>query len=416
LRGGTAILYTSSKVAGAFNDADLVVEEVPDGRKKIIQRAAYHGRYLTSGHLAYVHDGTLFVAPFDLNRLEVTGPAVPAVDEVISNAITGGAQFSLSNSGTLAYLPGKSIGTGTPLDWMERSGKTAPLRAWSANWFNLTFAPDGRRVAMEIRERTSDIWIYEWARDTLTRLTRDATRATKPIWTPDGGRITFASSRADRSAANLYWQSADGKDEAQRLTTSVNQQEPSSWHPSGTFLAFEEIIPPLNVDVMILPLEGNDATGRKAGQPFVFLNSPFTEAEPMFSPDGRWLAYSSNESGRSEIYVRPFPGPGPKWQISTAGGILPTWSRAKLELFFGSNGRIMVTTYTVDGPTFHHEDPRPWSDGRYQTRGPTRMFDLHPDGERFALAPAPQAPDNPKQDHIFLILNYFQELRRVATR
>ena len=414
LRGGTAVLYTSSRVAGSFNEADLVVEVVAEGSKKIIQRGAYHGRYLTSGHLLYVHDGTLFTAPFDLDRLEVTGPPVPAVDEVIANAITGGAQFSVSNTGTLAYLPGKGVGAGTPLHWMERSGSTTPLRAWSANWFNLSFSPDGRRVAMEIRERTSDIWSYEWARDTLTQLTRDPSRATNPIWTPDGTRITFASPRADKSAANLYWQSADGKDEPQRLTTSVNQQYPSSWHPSGAFLAFEETSPPLNVDVMILPFEGNAATGWKAGQPFVFLNSPFIEGQPVFSPDGKWLAYVSRESGREEIYVRPFPGPGPKWQVSTTGGNLPTWSRSKPELFFGANGRIMMTTFRVDGPTFHAGEPRVWSEGRYQTRGVNRMFDLHPDGERVALAPAPQARDTPKQDHVLLILNYFQELRRVA--
>ena len=134
----------------------------------------------------------------------------------------------------------------------------------------------------------------------------------------------------------------------------------------------------------------------------------------MFSPDGKWLAYTSKESGREEVYVRPFPGSEPKWQISTGGGSLPTWSRTKPELFFGADGRIMVTTFTVDGPTFHSTEPRLWSEGRYQTRGPNRMFDLHPDGERVALAPAPQSPDNPKQDHVFLVLNFFQELRRGA--
>ena len=136
----------------------------------------------------------------------------------------------------------------------------------------------------------------------------------------------------------------------------------------------------------------------------------------MFSPDGKWLAYSSKESGREEVYVRPFPASEPKWQISTGGGNLPTWSHTKPELFFGANGRIMVTTFTVEGLTFHAQEPRLWSEGRYQTRGANRMFDLHPDGERFALAPAPQVSDNPKQDHIFLILNYFQELRRAAAR
>jgi hypothetical protein len=144
------------------------------------------------------------------------------------------------------------------------------------------------------------------------------------------------------------------------------------------------------------------------------LNSPSLEAGPMFSPDGRWLAYVSDESGISEVYVRPFHGPGGKSQISTRGGSLPTWSRTKRELFYGSNGQIMVATYTVDGDSFRAEKPRVWSEGRYQTRGSNRMFDLHPDGERFALLPAAQTPGGTRQDHVTFIFNFFEELRRVA--
>ena len=135
----------------------------------------------------------------------------------------------------------------------------------------------------------------------------------------------------------------------------------------------------------------------------------------MFSPDGRWLAYASIESGRTEVYVRPFPGPGGKWQISTGGGNYPTWSRTKRELFYGtSNGQIMVAAFTVEGDSFRAEKPRLWSEGRYMTRGSSRMFDLHPDGERFALAPAAQAPGGAKQDKVVFIFNFFDELRRIA--
>ena len=167
---------------------------------------------------------------------------------------------------------------------------------------------------------------------------------------------------------------------------------------------------------MILPLEGDDGAGWKPGRPTVYLNSPATEGAPMFSPDGRWLAYTSTESGQPEVYVRPFPGPGGKWQVSTGGGRHAVWSRVRHELFYGQgdNGQIMVATFKVEGDSFRAEKPRLWSEGRYQARGANRMFDLHPDGERFVLAAAPQAPGGAKQDKVVFILNFFDELRRIA--
>ena len=155
-----------------------------------------------SGHLVYIHDGTLFAVPFALDRLEVTGQAILYRRREIERD-HGGAQFSVSANGTLVYLPGPTTGAGTPLHWMDQYGKTTPVRVWLANWLNPLFSPDGRRLAMEIREGTSDIWVYDWARDTLTRLTSDPVRAMEPVWTPDGRRIVFASPRADKAAANL---------------------------------------------------------------------------------------------------------------------------------------------------------------------------------------------------------------------
>ena len=164
---------------------------------------------------------------------------------------------------------------------------------------------------------------------------------------------------------------------------------------------------------MILPMEGDESSGWKPGTPTVFLNSPYTEREPMFSPDGHWLAYSSNETGRNEVYVRPFPGPGGKWQISTGGGSYPTWSRARHELFYGTaSGQIMVAPFTVESDSFRVEKPRLWSDARFLERGPNRVFDLHTDGERFVVAAA--QTQGARQDHITFIFNFFDELRRIA--
>jgi serine/threonine-protein kinase len=210
---------------------------------------------------------------------------------------------------------------------MDREGKSTPPRATPANWSNPRFAPDGRRLAVDIfGGQHTDVWVCDWARDTLSRLTFGPGASEMPVWTPDGRRIAFRSNRADPSTSNLYWQRADGTGEVQRLTTSKNTQSPESWHPSGKFLSFMEQAP--NADLMILPMEGDDASGWKPGQPTIFLKSPFSELASMFSPDGRWLAYASNETGRFEVYVRPFPDVnGGHWQVSTGGGTRPLWAR-----------------------------------------------------------------------------------------
>jgi Tol biopolymer transport system component len=419
LRGGKAVLFTSTSTSGSFDDANIVVQSLPDGTRTIVQRNGYHGRYLSSGHLVYIHEGTLFAAPFDLDRLEVTGQAVPALEGVNASTATGAAQYAVSANGTLVYLlSGQGAGNEAPIVWMDHDGKTMPLRPTPADWGSLQFSPDGSRLALDISEGGQQpvVWVYEWARDTPTRLTFDAGADVKPVWTPDGRRLVFSSTRGGKTTANLYWQRADGTGDAQRLTESKNNQFAGSWHPSGKFLAFEEEQPQTDNDVMILPVEGDEASGWTPGTPTVFLNGPFKELEPMFSPDGRWLAYFSNESGQFEIYVRPFPGPGGKWQISTGGGAYPMWSRTRHELFYAapSQQQIMVASYTVEGDSFRVQKPRLWSSVGFLARQRFRPIDLHPDGDRFALSGIQETQAAVKQDKVVFIFNFFDELRRVA--
>jgi serine/threonine protein kinase/Tol biopolymer transport system component len=416
LPGARAVLFTSTHTPSLFDDADLVVQALPSGdRKVVVQRGGSYPRYVRSGHLLYLHDGKLLAAPFDLTRLEVTGPPVAATEDVVSD-LGGAAQMAVSASGTLAYLPGPSRTGSVPIHWLDRQGTVTPLRATPTNWTELAFAPDGRRLALVIADGApSHIWVYEWARDTLTRLTVDPANHVRPVWTPDGRRIVFASERADKSTLNLYWQRADGFGDAQRLTESPYPQAPASWHPSGKFLAFVQLNPQTGYDLMILPMEGDEASGWNPGKPTVFLKSVFSELHPMFSPDGRWIAYQSNESGRPEVYVRPFPGAGGKWQVSSNGGGFPIWSRTKHELFYGTlDEQIMVATYAVEGEAFHAEKPRLWSDKRYVPRTATWPFDLHPDGEQFALTAAAEVPGVARHDHVTVIFNMFDELRRIA--
>jgi serine/threonine-protein kinase len=430
LPGGKAVLFTGSPITGVYEDANLVVQTLATGARTVVLRGGYHGRYVASGseggHLVYMHDGTLFAVPFDLERLAVTGQAVPVLAGVLSNVNTGGAQFTVSASGTLVYQQGQNASVGLPVHWADQTSTTTSLQIKRANWFNLAIAPDGHRLAMQIADGSAnDLWVYESTRDTLTRLTFDRADDHRPVWSPDGRRLVYASTLPGQGAVNLYSKRADGSGDTQRLTESSNRQLPGSWHPGGRLLAFEDQSPQSTTDLMILPLEGDEASGWKPGKPTVFLNSPFSEREPMFSPDGRWLAYASNESGRFEVYVRPFPGPGGKWQISSEGGDYPVWSRTKPELFYGLNdpaalrgqpragGQIMVVAYATDGDAFRAEKPQVWSETRYMTRGMNRMFDLHPDGARFAFAPVEQGPGT-KRDTVIMVFNFLDELRRIA--
>jgi serine/threonine-protein kinase len=297
-------------------------------------------------------------------------------------------------------------------------GKIAPLRTGASDWSNVSFSPDGSRLAVDISSgKTTNIWVYELGRDppTPTQVTFGPGDAQRPVWTPDGKRIVFASTRD--GALNLYWQRADGVGDAQRLTETSNAEGAWSWHPSGKLLAYHELTPNNQDDVLILPIEGDETSGWKPGKPIPFLNGPYAERAPMFSPDGRWLAYQSTETGRDEVYVRPYPGPGGKRRISTDGGQTPTWSSTKRELFYTTlDQQLMVASYTVDGDSFQADRVRPVSDVRLVPRfrtGPTRSFDLHPDGTRFVLAPADNAGPT-TQDKLLLVFNFFDELRRIA--
>jgi len=213
LPGGKVVLYTEHSAANNFDGATLVVASLSGGTPKVVVRGGHYGRYVPSGHLIYLQQGTLFAVRFDLDRLETLGHAVPALEGLSANpTVTGGAQLAVSSEGTLVYLPGTASVTGNPVDWVPRDGKTSVLRATKADWTDPRFSPDGQRLAFAIFDgKQTDIWVYEWARDTLTQLTFDPGEDRFPVWTPDGRRIVFASDRAKRGVLNVYGVNADGR-------------------------------------------------------------------------------------------------------------------------------------------------------------------------------------------------------------
>src|SRR5262249_34042956 len=214
---------------------------------------------------------------------------------------------------------------------------------------------------------------------------------------------------------NLYAQRADGSGDPQRLTESATPQFAGSWHPSGTAIAFwEGNRQTTQTDLMILPMEGDEASGCTPGKPTVFMSIAFSAREPSFSPDGRWLAYQANDNGRFEVYVRPYPARGGKWQISTDGGLHAAWSRSRHELLYSAlDGRIMVVSYSTDGDSFKADRPHPWSERRLSQRPQSWPLDIHPDGERLALAVVSERLAGDTHDRIALVFNFFDELRRV---
>ncbi len=412
LPGAKAVLFTSNTHQYNYEDSDIVVYSMASGRRKTVERDGYHPCYLPSGHIVYMHEGTLFAVPFDLKSLKVTGQPGPILEGVVTAPSTGGAQFSFSETGNLDYVSGRS--GKVSVYWMDSQGKFTPLRETPGDYYSPAFSPDGKRLALEIYDGSrNDIWVYEWGRDTLTRLTFGGVSNVLPLWTPDGQRITYTS--ADKGAYDLYWKRADGAGDAQRLTESKNFKGavPGSWRSDGKVLAFAQLNPNTQSDILTLTIEGSEKNGWKPGAPKHFLNSSFNETVPAFSPDGRWLAYASNESGNDEVYVRPFPGPGGKWQISTGGGGLPIWSRNGKQLFYRTQDKkIMVTTYTVSGDSFHADKPRLWSPGQFTATGYGFSLDLHPDGKRFAVLKAPGTGEVPKVDKVSFIFNFFDELHR----
>ena len=410
LRGGSAVLFTGNKGPDGFAEANVVVQSLPNGPRKVLVPGAYFGRYLQSGHLLYVHDATLFAAPFDLDRLEMTGPAAPVLKGAAVNLPVGSAEIAMSDAGTIAYLPTPQYADNLPgrLDWLNRDGTSTPLRATPARWLHPRFAPDGRRLAFDLFDGTQyNVWTYDWSRDKLSRVTFES--GGYPVWTPDARRIVFTSARG---IGSLYWQQVDGG-EAQRLTDSDRRHVAGSWDPSGRILAFTEYDTQSGAPaIMLLRMEGDNATGWRPAQPTTFITNA---DEPMFSPDGRWMAYVAREPGRGkvEVYVRPAPGrSGGRWQVSSDGGNNPAWSLTRRELIYATpDQRIMAVPYSFNPDSFHAEKPRLLPNSRFEARAVGRSFELHPDGNRVALLKALEAP---APDHVILVFNFSDTLRAIA--
>jgi serine/threonine-protein kinase len=423
LPGGRAVLFTLRQGAAAWDDSQIVVQSLDTAERKVLINGGTDARYVPTGHLIYALQGTLLAVPFDLDALEVTGGAVPLVEEIARTDAeqTGAAHFSLSADGTLVYIPdiaGAIGGLRRTLVWVDRQGREEPLKAPVRAYRYPRLSPDGLRLALDIQDEQRDIWIWHLTGETLTRLTLDSALEQYGVWTPDGRRVIFGSSRAGLTL-NLFWQASDGTGAVERLTESQNTQYPMAVSPDGTRLVVREDRRGLG-DLLLLPLQGER-------RPEPLVQTPFRELNAEISPDGRWIAYQSNESGRDEIYVRPFPTVNEgRWQVSTGGGSRPLWARNGQELFYlTAAGDALMSTPVSGSSSFKTGNPaKVFETTAYYVplasaaNSPGRTYDVSPDGRRFLMIkPVAGAEQNTAPQSITVVQNWFEELtRRVPTR
>jgi serine/threonine-protein kinase len=413
--GGDAILFTVTKNRfPRWDETEVWVHSRRTGASKRLIEGGADARYVSSGHLLYAREGALLASPFDLNRLEITGGAVGVVPDVMQAAYvagqpndSGATQVSVSGTGTLVYVTG---GTQPATDYdvmqVDRTGRGAPLPIPPQDFRTLRLSPDGSRIVLSTAGRDRGIWLYAFDRGTFSKLTSTG-RSSTPVWTPDGERITYSASM--NGPNNVHWIRADGGGAPELLVTNARNIETGGWTPDGRELLYYEIPSDAVTDAQRGPtIWAQDVAGKGAPRAVTGSVAANTGGADV-SPDGRWLAYQSAESGRIEVYVDAFPGPGPRFQVSTNGGGSPIWRKDGRELFYvqasnpaqgrggggaGPTDVIMMAVSVTTQPALAFGPPRQLFAGRYSMNGPARGYDVTGDGQRFLLLQARErAPD-----------------------
>jgi len=401
LPDGKSLLYTFGSIP-----YKIAVKSLQSGERKELF-VGDNARYIPTGHIVYAVGNNLLAVPFDLKTISPAGEPVSVVEGVLR---AGAPQYAVSDSGTLVYMPGTENAPGLArrtLVWVDRKGKEEPLQAPINGYFNPRISPDGNRVDLGIASpEKRDIWIWNLAQKTLAPLTFEGGDLASPLWTADGKRIAYCSAES-----GVYWKASDGSGRVDLIGSGPGIASfPSCWANNGKTLVLMEWRS--GYDITVMPMEGD-----RKFKPL--LNKSYHEAYPQISADGRWMAYTSNESGQNQVYVRPFPEvEGGRWQISMSGGDSPLWSPDGRELFYRSGDAVMAAAVKT-GPAFSYETSRVLLHGNYVSSVFMASYfdfatwDISPDGMRFLMlknASSPSESEGPLR--INIVLNWFEELKQ----
>jgi serine/threonine protein kinase/Tol biopolymer transport system component len=409
LPDGRSVLFSIQQSTNV-DTARIAVHSFDSGKSQILLEGT-NPVYAETGHLLFARGRSMWAVSFDPRRMTTAGSPAPVMEGIQVNS-GGMALFAVAANGSMVSLPGVA-GAQQTVKWITREGVAQPLidRPQTYDPATPRLSPDGNSLAIAIDDGTgySAVWIYDIARRALSRVTFDKGQQSFPVWTPDGQRIVFhANPASGKLTQNLFWTRADGGGVPEQLTQSDNVQYPTSVSPDGKFLVFHELDPQTKADLWVLPLGGD----RK---PQLFLRTPFAESDAVFSPDGRWIAYRSDETGRNEIFVRAFPGPGGKWQVSSDAGdtnitstsATPSWRADGKELFFttGSFGQTMMAVPVDLSGTFKAELPHVL----FTTQGPIAPAPraVNRDGTRFVGVQLSQSSSR----HLIMTLEFLEDLK-----
>ena len=405
----SGVLYTIW--SGSVEDSWLAVLSLDTGEIRRLLRGGSQPRYSPTGHIVYGVGGSLWAVGFDWETQTLTSRApVPVLDHVNTNARSGAASFGLSHDGSLVYVSGPATEDSPParLVWLDHRGQQEPLRLPARGYAWPRFSPDGRRLAVTIAEPgNTDVWVVDLARETQTRLTFDEADDLHPAWTPDGGQLVFASQRAE--STQLFTTAADGTGTVQPLIDGSDALVPTSFSfsPDGQQLVVETRS---NRGRGLARLEMD---GSEALEPL--LDTEFAEGNPEVSPDGRWIAYESDESGRFEVYVRPFPAVNDgKWIVSTTGGTRPLWAPDGRQLFFVAPGGLLMMVPIATNTAVRPGRPEAFIDLSLDESRLGRHYDVAPDGRFIVVRQAGVTNDPSRAHRVVIVQHWLPELHRLA--
>jgi len=390
LADGKNALFVSVPVDSSGRDEGQIVLQTPEGKdgkagkdRRILVTRGTDPRVLPTGQLVYVHDAALLAVPFDTNRLAVTGGPVPIIENFAEASTAAAGQFAVSSNGTLAFSPGAFAGIRRTLVWVDREGREQPIPASPRAYDYPRLSPDGTKIAVSSADEENDIWVFDLAKETLTRLTFGPAFELYVAWTPDNRYLLFSSGpfgSGTGAHVDIFRKAADGTGAMEPLTQNLGGGYPQSVSPDGKSLVIRKQLP--NMGLLLLPLDPKSDARPLLADP------KFGENNGEISPDGRWIAYQSNKSGRFEIYVRPFPAvDSGRWQISSEGGTKPLWSRSGRELFFANAANRIAAVPVPAGSGFTYGKPQILFDASAYLLATAagRSFDISPDGKRFLM-------------------------------